>query len=127
MPGRIRPTHELSVTREEQVAGGEDDYGSPTYDDVDVIGGTAGEPVPVRFHVGGVDLSRRSTGETVDRSPAIEAHGGLASTLSEGDVCSLQAIADDHDDYEGLEAHAVIEVYGQHARPKKAIIETEGI
>jgi hypothetical protein len=114
------------ATRQEKV--GEDDYGSPVYDVVDVIGGTAEEdPKNVRFHPNGVDLQRRSTGEDVNRSPAVEARGDLATILSEGDTVALAALSGGHADYDDLEIRAVIEVYGRRSRPVKTVVETEDL
>lgn len=109
-----------------------DAYGTPLSGESDLIGGGAGDPVPVRFHPqgAGIDLGLRRTaaGEDVQRSPVIEGPGTLASTLSEGDTISLASISEGYDDYFAMEARAVIEVYGpQHARPTKTLIETESV
>lgn len=140
---RIRPTHRLTAQREGEVscsADGDcpegascsdgvcvDAYDTPLTDLSDVIGGSAGDPMPIRFHVNGVDFTRTAVGADVDRSPAIEAIGDLSATLMEGDTIALDALVEAHDDYDALEAQGVIEVYGRQARPRKTIIETEDI
>lgn len=141
---RIRPTHRLSARREGEIScsidgdcpegstcGSDgicvDAYDTPLLAESDVIGGTAGDSMSVRFHVEGVELTRSAVGEEVDRSPAIEAIGDLSATVNEGDIIALEAMVDPHDDYADLEARAVIEVYGRGARPRKTIIQTEDV
>lgn len=141
---RIRPTHQLSAQREGEISctgdgdcpegstcGSDgvcvDAYDTPLLDESDVIGGAAGDPMPVRFHVEGVELTQTAVGGRVDRSPAIEAIGDLSATIEEGDILSLDALIDAHDDYADLEAQGVIEVYGRQARPRKTIIQTEDV
>lgn len=144
---RITPTHTLSATTDGTIPcnGGGDCPGNATcgpdgvcvdaYDTAitgpsDLIGGSAGDPVPVRFHPQGanIDLAlvRTATGGDVQRSPMIEAPGDLSRDLSEGDTLALEPIADGYDTYDDLEARAVAEIYGpQRARPAKTVIETE--
>lgn len=141
---RIYPTHRLSATREGELScSGDGDcppsatcgpdgvcvdgYGTPVTGEQDIVGGTAGEPIPVRFHVDGVDLVRETTGETVERSPAVEGRGDLSLAIEEGDVLMLESIIENHEDYPSLEAQSVVEVYGRRARPQKTIVRTEDI
>ena len=150
MPGRIRPTHRLSATTEGEVSCSDDSdcpegttcdlesglcvdgYDTPITRPQDSIGGPVGDPMPVRFHPqgAGIDLGliRAATGETVSRSPIIEAPPDLATQLDEGDTVALESIPSRENDYAGLEATAVIEVYGpQKARPKKTLVETQDV
>ncbi|MFC6766011.1 hypothetical protein [Natrinema soli] len=145
---RIRPTHHLSSTGETPVScSGDGDcpgnttcdpetgqcvdaYETPITEPTDIIGGKAGDSIPVRFHPQGANIdlgiARTATGEDVQRSPVIEAQGDLSGVLSEGNTIALEAIVDGHDDYDDLEARAVLEIYGaQRSRPQKTLIETE--
>ena len=149
MSASISPTHNLSATTSGEVTcSGDGDcpgtttcgsdgvcvdaYDTPITGPTDSVGGSAGDPVAVRFHPQGarinLDLVRQASGEDVQRSPMIEAPATLATLIEEGDTLALAALADGHEDYVNLEAHAVIEIYGpQRARPRQTIVETEDV
>lgn len=141
---RLKPTHLLSATSAGEIScSGDgdcpegatcnddgvcvDDYGTPVSGETDVVGGDAGDAVPVRFHVEGINLQRGAFGAEVNRSPAMVALTPVAQDLTEGDTISLESIAESNEDYSALEAQAIVEVYGRGARPQKVIIRTEDV
>jgi len=142
---RINPTHTLSATRSGEISCSNDDdcppgstcvdgvcvddYGTALSGESDLIGGSAGDPVAVRFHIEGVSLTRTTIGETVDRSPAVEAPPGVGETLREGDTLALTPLADTEGGptIDDLEVQAIRRVYSRRARPPKVVVETDDL
>lgn len=117
---RQNATHLLSAERDEQI--GEDEYGTPTFDTVDVL-----DDEPVELDEGGTSFVRESSGERVRRAPKISGRGDLADELEEGDVVTLDPLAPDAPVLSDLEIRRIVRDYGRRSRAGRVTIELEDI
>lgn len=108
----------MSVEREEKI--GEDEYGSPIYDTVEII---ANEPV--RYDSGGTSYVRTTTGERVERVPTITGRGAVGEQVREGDTVTLTPLDPTATELSDLEVRGIDIAYHRRAHAGWVTLELE--